>query len=268
LVRLADLCTPPQPRTRSIIGGLAFLLASGFVVSIGELSRRRTEALRLAQGELEERVEHWTRELREANQSLGELTGRLLQLQDDERRRIARELHDSVGQTLAALSMNLSTVGAEIERLTRTASTVAECCLGEGHEWRYPHDFLPTASALARRGGTLIGPPLVHRRICGARQGEGSLEFPDAFERLSSELETAIFRLVQECLTNIHRHSGSTVATVRIRSATDVWIEVGSGQRMITREETRNRLIRYGRGWNQGDARTNEAIGRELGDML
>ena len=76
------------------------------------------------QGELQ--VEQRTVELNAANQSLRDLTSRLLQLQDDERRRIARELHDSVGQMLVALNMNLSALGGDIERLAKTANTVKD----------------------------------------------------------------------------------------------------------------------------------------------
>lgn len=217
-----------NPELAQSIGGLAFLFASGVIVSIGELSRRKTEALRLAQGELEKLVEQRTLELREANQNLGQLTGRLLQLQDDERRRIARELHDSVGQTLAALAMNLSAVSADIERLTKTASTVADSAA-----------LVKDMSGDIRTISYLLHPPLLDEAglssalrwyiegFAERSKIKATLEFPDGFGRLSRELETAIFRLAQECLTNIHRHSGSPMATVRIsRSATEVWIEV------------------------------------------
>ena len=103
--------------TAQLTGTLAFVLVAVLVMVMGESNRRRNEAYRKAQGELEERVQQRTIELDQANQSLRELTGRLLQLQDDERRRIARELHDSVGQMLAALAMNLSAVHSDIERL-------------------------------------------------------------------------------------------------------------------------------------------------------
>jgi signal transduction histidine kinase len=216
------------PELTQSIGGLVFLLASGITVSIGEFSRRNAERLRVAQGQLEDRVEQRTLELQEANRSLGELTGRLLQLQDDERRRIARELHDSVGQTLAALSMNLSKVEADIGRLTKTAGTVADSAA-----------LVKDMNGDIRTISHLLHPPLLDEAglfsalrwyIEGFAERSkigATLEFPDSFGRLSRELETAIFRVVQECLTNIHRHSGSPVATVRIsRSATEVWIEV------------------------------------------
>ena len=88
---------------------MAFLLASGLVVIMGEARRRENQKLRDAQRTLEVCVKERTAELDNVNGSLRELTGRLLHLQDEERRRFARELHDSVGQLLAALSMNLST---------------------------------------------------------------------------------------------------------------------------------------------------------------
>jgi signal transduction histidine kinase len=95
------------PNLTQLISALAFLFASTLIVALGEVRRRDTERLRNAQGELENRVQERTAELDAANHKLRRLTTRLLELQDEERRRIARELHDSIGQMLAALSMNL-----------------------------------------------------------------------------------------------------------------------------------------------------------------
>jgi signal transduction histidine kinase len=115
-----------SPSTQHLIDSLAFLLASGLVVAMGAARRRENEKLRNAQRTLEVCVKERTAELDSVNESLRELTARLLQLQDEERRRFARELHDSVGQLLAALSMNLSTARTEIERLARAAETLSE----------------------------------------------------------------------------------------------------------------------------------------------
>lgn len=220
-----SLGIPDHP---GLAGMFGFLLASICIVAIGEISRRNSETLRAAQGALEEKVKERTAELDKANQSLSELTGRLLKLQDEERRRIARELHDSVGQTLAALAMNLSTVKAEIERVVKTASTVADSMA-----------LVDDMSTDIRTISYLLHPPLLDETglshalrwyIEGFAERSGievDLDFPADFGRLPQDLETAIFRVVQECLTNIHRHSESQVAKVRVlHSATQVRVEV------------------------------------------
>jgi signal transduction histidine kinase len=205
---------------REVVGVLLFLLACGLMVAIGEIMRRDKEVLRQALGDLEERVAQRTVELNEANQSLGELTARLLKLQDEERRRIARELHDSVGQTLAALSMNLSTIGGDIARLAKTASAVTDSVA-----------LVADMSADIRTISYLLHPPLLDEAglasalrwyiegFAERSQIRVDLTFPDDFGRLPRDLETAIFRVVQECLTNIHRHSESRVARVHVASS-------------------------------------------------
>ena len=80
------------------------------MIALGEVRRRENIKLRKGQAALEDRVRERTAELESANNSLRNLSGRLLQLQDDERRHLARELHDSVGQLLVGLSMNLANV--------------------------------------------------------------------------------------------------------------------------------------------------------------
>jgi signal transduction histidine kinase len=201
------------------IGILAFLLVSILLVVMGEARRRREEALWAAQGELEAAVKQRTTELDQTNQDLRELSARLLQLQDDERRRIARELHDSVGQMLAALGMNLATVGTDIERFTKTAQTVNDSAA-----------LVQELSQEVRTISHLLHPPLLDEAglasalrwyVEGFAQRSKikvALDFPADFGRLSRESETAIFRTVQECLTNIHRHSESPTAMIRIAS--------------------------------------------------
>jgi signal transduction histidine kinase len=216
------------PGIPQLAGLIAFTASALAVVTIGEVIRRNNAALYQAQGELEERVQQRTIELNEANRSLGELSARLLHLQDEERRRIARELHDSVGQTLAALAMNLSSVGADIERFLKTARVVADSTA-----------LVNDMSTDIRTISYLLHPPLLDEAglssalswyIKGFSERskiDVSLEMPEDFGRLPSEMETAIFRVVQECLTNIHRHSESQVAKIRITHANnDVRIEV------------------------------------------
>ena len=211
--------------TEQFVVALAFLLASSVIVAMAEVHRRNNEALRRAQGELDERVKQRTAELDAANHGLRELSARLLQLQDDERRRFARELHDSVGQMLAALTMNLS---ADIERLTKTASSLTNS-----------EALVQEMSKEVRTISHLLHPPLLDEAglssalrwyIDGFAERSKikvGLEFPDDFGRLPRELEITIFRTVQECLTNIHRHSGSPIAKIRItRSGSRVRAEV------------------------------------------
>jgi len=216
------------PDTPQSVGILAFLLASALIVAMGEMNRRNDEVLRGAQKELETRVEQRTAELDKANQGLRDLTARLLHFQDEERRRIARELHDSVGQTLAALSMNLSAVGTDIQRLTKTAAAVADS-----------ESLVKDMTTDIRTISYLLHPPLLDEAgltsalrwyvegLTTRSEMQVELEVPDDFDRLPRDLETAIFRVVQECLTNVHRHSGSPVAEIHLsRSAHDVQVEV------------------------------------------
>jgi signal transduction histidine kinase len=214
--------------TAQAVGILMFLLVSGVLVALGEARRRREAVLWAAQRELEEAVRERTVELDRTNQSLRELSARLLQLQDDERRRIARELHDSVGQLLTALGINLAAVGNDIERLIKTANTVNESAA-----------LVQELSQEVRTISHLLHPPLLDEAglasalrwyVEGFAQRSKikvDLEFPAHFGRLSRESETAIFRTVQECLTNIHRHSESPTARIRVAlSDGDVRVEV------------------------------------------
>lgn len=206
------------PNPARSIGALAFLFASTIIVALAEARRRDNERLRNAQGELEDRVAERTAELDTANQTLRRLSARLLQLQDEERRRIARELHDSVGQMLAALSMNLAGVRADIDLLTKTTAVLTDS-----------EDLVREMSKEVRTISHLLHPPLLDEAglasalrwyVDGFAQRskiEVDLDCPNDFGRLPRIVETAAFRLVQECLTNIHRHSGSPTAKIRLR---------------------------------------------------
>jgi len=166
---------------------------------------------------------------KQSEEALRTLSGQLLRTQDEERRRIARELHDSAGQILAALSMNLTPLTSDSAKLPPSAAKTIKESIG----------FVKELSNQLRTISHLLHPPLLDE--VGLSSGlrvflEGfesrskikvDLDIPSNFERLSPELETAIFRIVQECLTNIHRHSGSRVAGVRVtRDRSGVKVEV------------------------------------------
>jgi len=196
---------------------LAFLFAAVVILAIAEANVRERERLRSAAGELEEKVRERTGELDHANYSLRHLTARRLNLQDEERRRIARELHDNAGQALSALAMNLGAVAEDLGRLMKTAGTVAD----SASMVRQMSDDIRTMSYL-------LHPPLLDEMgLAPALRWyvEGfaersriavDLECSNNFGRFSREVETAIFRIVQECLINIHRHSGSPTAAITV----------------------------------------------------
>jgi signal transduction histidine kinase len=214
------------------------------IIAIGEVARRENTQMRTAQYDLEQGVRERTAELDAANRSLRQLSARLLKSQDEERRRIARELHDSVGQTLAALAMNLRAVGGEIERLQKTAKTVGDSAT-----------LVSEMSTDLRTISYLLHPPLLDEAGLGSalrwfvdgfvdRSGiKVDLEAPKDFARLPQDMEIALFRVVQEGLTNIHRHSGSAVAKIRLVSSTEeVRVEVADEGKGITEEQRREIL--------------------------
>lgn len=157
-------------------------------------------------------------ERKRAEENLRLLSGQLLHLQDHERRRIARELHDSSGQILTALGINLSLVQSENDKNNPHAAKALQESIG----------LVQDLSRELRTISHLLHPPLLDE--VGLASGlrlylDGfterskisvDLEIPEDIGRLPQDLETALFRIVQECLTNIHRHSQSQVARIRI----------------------------------------------------
>jgi signal transduction histidine kinase len=214
-------------------------------IQIGEFIQRQKaeEDLRLAHAELEARIAHRTGQLSETNlalqaeiaernqaeDSLRRLSTRLLRIQDEERQRLARELHDSTAQSLAALSMNLA---------------VARRCRGALDE--RAQDALDECDALADRCSReirslsyVLHPPMLQEiglpaalRWCAEGFAKRSgiaveVELPDHLDRLPMEVENALFRIVQECLTNVQRHSGSPSARIQlVRTPRSVALEV------------------------------------------
>ncbi len=169
-----------------------------------------------------------------------ELASRLQQMQDEERRRIARELHDSVGQLLVAIGMNIAMVQAQSHKL----DAVAAKAVAENAE------LVEQVSKEIRTVSYLLHPPLLD--VAGLVSAlrlyvDGfsdrskikiELDVPSDFPRLSDAVEIAIFRMVQESLTNIHRHSGSATATIRMhRDREWLVVQVEDSGRGIPKEK-------------------------------
>ncbi|MFZ3331442.1 MAG: PAS domain S-box protein [Candidatus Acidiferrales bacterium] len=206
---------------------------AAFVTDLSALKSAEA-ALRSANDELEKKVTQRTAALeaeiadrKRAEASLRELSGRLLVAQDEERRHMARELHDHAGQTLALLTMNLAKLeraaGEQNPQIARVAS-----------ESRGLSEDL---SREIRTLSYLLHPPLLDEMgLASALRWyvEGfserskigvELDLAPELERLPAELELVIFRVVQESLTNVHRHSGSSSARIYLRR-TDSTVEV------------------------------------------
>ena len=175
-----------------------------------------------------------------ADEAVRELSGRLLQIQDEERRHFARELHDSASQMLAALSMNLVALEPEASKISLDAANLVTKSV----------KLVDELSREVRTISHLLHPPLLDELGLSAALRdyvEGfaerskiniDLEIPADFGRLSQEVETAMFRVVQECLTNIHRHSGSPIARICIsHSESNVRVEVQDKGKGIPREK-------------------------------
>lgn len=168
---------------------------------------------------------------RRAEESLRRLSGRLMELQDEERRRIARELHDSIGQCVTAIRINLDTLNTNLpasELDLRTAKALSEAL-----------SLAEQCASDTRTMSYLLHPPLLDERglasairwyADGFAQRSGirlSMDLPSNDARLPQPVETTLFRIVQESLTNIHRHSGSTMAEIRLLTdAESVILEV------------------------------------------
>jgi signal transduction histidine kinase len=167
------------------------------------------QALRNARDTLETIVQDRTAALRR-------LSTQLLSVQDEERRRIARELHDGLGQYLAAAKITLDTL-----MITHTES---ENYLNEVEQ------LIDRAITETRTLSHLLHPPLLdatgfssaatwYVEGFGKRSGiEASLQLPDKLGRLPTSIETALFRIMQEALTNVHRHSGSRKVDITVDS--------------------------------------------------
>jgi signal transduction histidine kinase len=192
---------------------------------------RAEEALRKAQSDLERQVQERTRDLentlsafreevsvhRKTEEKLRELSLSVLRIQDEERRRVARDLHDTVGQTLTALKITLSSLENAVARYPQTA------------------DFFTDLNGLAdqalreiRTTSYLLHPPLLDEAGFAAAAAwyvdgfnkrspiQVSLQLPEAV-RLPGSVEIVLFRVLQESLTNITKHAGSATVDVLLQ---------------------------------------------------
>jgi PAS domain S-box-containing protein len=196
--------------------------ARGCIIGASKVARDITERKRL---------EHLLQQ--------AELSGRLLQLQDEERRRVARELHDGAGQLVAALNMNLCALLAERAQLSPAGVRRLEETLS----------LTDQAISEIRTISHLLHPPFLDEvglksALSEYVHGFGQrsnisviLDLPNDLERLPRDLELSLFRIVQECLTNIHRHSGSPSASVRLcRLQNEIQLDVSDEGRGIPSE--------------------------------
>ena len=185
-------------------------------------------------------LEHRNIDLQIQSDRLRDLSMRLLQAQDHERRHIARELHDSAGQVLSALAMNLGSLSRRAKK--ESPQFISEVA-----------DSAALVEQLVREIRTtsyLLHPPLLDETgisgalrwyVDGAKERSGidiQLVISQDLERLPPEMELVIFRLVQECLTNIHRHSGGNAATVRLaQDAEGIFLEVKDNGKGISSDK-------------------------------
>lgn len=193
---------------------------------------------RLAES-LEQQIKKRTGEVEDQSRQVRELSRTLLRMQDEERRHIARELHDSAGQTLAA-------IGIDLEQTVQEADLVAPRVAKRLEDVQ---SMVQQLSRDIRTTSYLLHPPLLDEtglssalnwfvQGFGERSGIAmTLDVSDDLGRLPSDMELAIFRVAQECLTNVHRHSGADSASIRLqREDGIVQLEVSDNGKGIPQE--------------------------------
>jgi two-component system NarL family sensor kinase len=180
------------------------------------------------------------------------LSTRLLQLQDEERRRIARELHDSLAQSVLAVNLDLAQVARSsvpFDERTKRALSKARGGLQEMSREIRTLSYLLHPPVLDELG--LASAVQEYAKGFGERSGiKLDVDLQPNFGRLRQETETALFRIVQESLSNIQRHSGSQTARIRLRE------ELGSVQLEVSDQ---------GRGMGQATTEPGNTAGARLG---
>jgi signal transduction histidine kinase len=159
-----------------------------------------------------------TRQMELLNRELRSLSARLIATQDEERRRIARDLHDSVGQLIATLSMNNGAALMQAKKLSDPAINALN----------QNNDLLQQLSKEIRTISHLLHPPLLDEigllaaiklfadGFAQRSSVKVAVDLSPELGRLAPHVEISIFRIVQECLTNVYRHSESKTAQIRI----------------------------------------------------
>jgi signal transduction histidine kinase len=179
---------------------------------------RNDEQLQRSEERFRRLSESLDAEVARQTEQVRSLTHDLLRMQDEERRHIARELHDSAGQTLTVLGMSLAQLSQDVGGAAPEIGKKVEGAEGLVQQL---HREIRTTSYL-------LHPPLLDESGLSSALGayvqglserselKVNLDIAENFGRLPSEIELAIFRFVQECLTNVHRHAGSTTAWIKI----------------------------------------------------
>ncbi len=206
------------PRKRPFLS-LPGVLKDGLERKIERRRRELADALAALRAEMKARAAE--------EDHLRELSGEVLRVQDEERRRIARELHDGTGQTLSALKMALGILEESFPLISKSAAL------------KDVRQFSDDALREIRTTSYLLHPPLLDEtglestlRWFTSGYSERSrvatsLILDGENRRLPADHELCLFRVAQECLTNIHRHSGSKTAIVRLkRKPETVMLEV------------------------------------------
>jgi two-component system, NarL family, sensor kinase len=206
-------------------------------------------------------------ERRKTEEAIRNLSARLLRVHDDARRRLARELHDTVAQSLAGVRMNLGVMKRVAAADARTAEAVDDSITA-----------MDDAIIQIRTLSYLLHPPMIDQAgllsalrwyIDGFERRSGiatKVEIPEDLGRLSRDVETSVFRIVQESLANIQRHAGSASADVTLeRLDGRLFLEIadhGRGLPAAVRQD-RDALLSSG----VGIAGMNERV-RELGGEM
>jgi len=260
-----------------------FRLRQSIAAMTSEASeRKRAEAaLQQAHDELEDRVAERTGQLtltlsslerevmerKRAEEQLRQLSVRLMTLQDEERRHIARDLHDTTGQTLAAMKMTAALIqrtaaGAEMQRLLDDLNALTDEAVQEIRTTSY-----------------LLHPPLLDEAgimsavqwfVEGFSKRSGiqvHCEIAENLQRPPRNHELVLFRVLQESLTNVHRHSGASAATVRLNVTADHFVlEIADNGTGIP-EESIKRFHEDGHGTGVGLVGMRERV-NELGGRI